>query len=107
MSRPARALLGFATILEPILLVVVGVGGYFYVRYAIRMHIRHGVPYLGLSLLLCVILGVGLRVFYGIDVRRNLLVPEDKRRFWQALFFHLNIFVYPFYWYRFIWREGR
>ena len=49
----------------------------------------------------------GALILYIIHIFRNGNIPKDTKYLWAALLFFGNVFVYPFYWYLYIWRKRK
>jgi len=104
MSKPAKLILGTLTALTPLLF---GAKILMVLFYAIpKIQARQPLSlYYRLSSLLVILLGFGLLVFYLVHLRRTNLIPRDRRSRWLLILWAFNIFAYPVYWYRFIWKE--
>ncbi len=115
MSRPAKILLGVATVAPFVLSILVMV---VFLSTASSMFSS---PRSGRFLneeefsstfgaiftmqLLLWLLTVGLTIFYIINVFRNDRVVKDKKALWAVVIFMGSIFAMPVYWYLYIWRE--
>jgi len=47
----------------------------------------------------------GILGFYIYDVQRGRSVAHDKKRLWTALLIFSHFWVFPFYWYKHIWKN--
>ena len=62
-------------------------------------------PVIFLLHLITILDGIGLLVFYIVNVFRNERVNQDQRLMWILLLFFLGLIVMPVYWYLNIWKE--
>ena len=63
-----------------------------------------GLAFMLALLAVTVVLGVVLAVFLIADVFRNPAVPRDQQAAWAAILALGGFPVFPYYWYRYIWR---
>ncbi len=114
MRRPAKVLLGIATLL-PLLLL----GLHFVLFMGMFLSAATGHPppggdqggppplffaLFGLTCLNMVVL-VALLVFYMVDLFRNPRVPDNPRVLWAVVLFFGAPLAMPVYWFLYIWRE--
>jgi hypothetical protein len=111
MSKPAKILLGVATvapIVFMILLVVVFFSAFSSFSSGRRVNMDAFSSLFGAIFTLQILLWLltlGLTVFYIVNVFRNGRVEKDKKALWAVVIFLGNILAMPVYWYLYIWRE--
>ena len=114
MSKSAKIVLGFLTIL-PLIYFVVFIS---YVVVTISGALRSGGAPGDLPIfpnfyvlfvlhMIVMILLIGLTIFYIVNVFRNDRVHENRKVLWAVVLFMGNIFAMPIYWYLHIWSEPK
>jgi hypothetical protein len=52
--------------------------------------------------LACIVLLIGLFIYYALHVSKNDRLTPDQKAIWIALLFIANVVAMPFYWYNYI-----
>ena len=111
MQKPAKILLGVATIAPIVLMIlmlVVVFTTFSSAPFGRRMNEDSFSSLFGAIFVLQIVawlLMVGLTIFYIVNVFRNDRVEKDKKALWAVVLFLGNILAMPVYWYLYIWRE--
>jgi succinate dehydrogenase/fumarate reductase cytochrome b subunit len=115
MRKPAKILLGIATI-APIVFMILMIVVIFSAFTSISSSARSGrhlnedvfssaIGAIFIVQMLAWLLTIGLTIFYIVNVFRNDRVAKDKKALWAVVLFLGNIMAMPVYWYLYIWRE--
>lgn len=102
MKKPAKIILGIAT-LWPILFVAIFLlYGFFLPVVPQLREVGNVMFYIGAPTMLWV---MALIILYFINVLKNDQIRGENKAWWVVLLFFTHIIAMPIYWYLYIWRE--
>ncbi len=108
MSKPAKVILGIATLWPPVYLVIF-IGFWFYLVLSITSQGGSGLPFGVIAIFVLhgftMLWTFALIAIYIYNVFNNGRVANDKKALWAVVLFLGNMIAMPIYWYLYIWRD--
>jgi len=106
MTSGKKKILGFVSI-WPFLYVPIFMAYVFYMGLSLDSQ-QSGMPtsfFLVVPVhLLTMVSIIGLQIYYVLHVIRGDL-EQNQKALWVILLMFFNMFAFPFYWYKFLWKE--
>ncbi len=112
MSKQLKIVIGIATILPTIYLVVFV--GFFVATFLTLFRggtspegaplFSHFAVFFVLHLIMMLWM-IGLAIFYIVNVFRNERVQENRKVLWAVVIFFGSMIAMPIYWYLYVWSE--